>query len=438
MRCILFGVLVLAVTAQASHVQGVEVRGDEQFTLPAEETVDDNLYVFGRQVTIDGTVNGDLIVFAEQITVNGTVNGDLIAAGQTVVLAGSVEDARIAGYVLKLAKGAKVDGDLSAAGFSLECEKGSSITGDVLYAGYQALLAGTIDNDVHAGLVSCLLAGTIGGDADLHVEGKPGEQPPPNFGPPPPVPFPSVPGGLTVADTAEVQGKLTYAAPQEASIDPQARLTGEVEHQRPAPHADPAAPAEKRWTSFALDRLRHAVCVAIVGLVALLLVPQWSRTWADNVRTRPGASFLGGVLGVLAFIVLLVVLVVVIVAAAILLGLTTLNELIPLVIIGGMVGYVAMIVGFWLLAAYLGEAIAALALGRTAVRSEASVAYLGAMLLGLLIVALLLSIPYVGAWIGLLVFLFGFGGFCLWLIGMTPLTPETSTAEPARLATAKS
>src|SRR4051812_31603614 len=78
-----------------------DVRGDEQFTLKAEETVADNLYVFGRQITIDGTVEGDLIAFGQQITVNGVVKGDLILAGQTVVVTGSAQDARLAGQIVK-------------------------------------------------------------------------------------------------------------------------------------------------------------------------------------------------------------------------------------------------------------------------------------------------------------------------------------------------
>lgn len=426
MRSVIFCVVGFAVLAVGSRGSAAEVRGGERFVLKAEETVADDLYVFGQQITIDGTVEGDLIAFGEQITVNGTVKGDIMAAGRTVVLSGPAEGARIAGQVLKLGSKAKLERDLVAAGFSLECEQGSSIGRDVLYGGYQALFAGAIEGDLLGRMANCQLAGTIGGNVDLEVGSDQDEIPPNAFGPPPPVAMPTVPAGLSIIDTAEVQGTLTYVSPQEASIDPQANLVGKVEHRQPVRQVG-QAPAEKTWLQKGLDRLRHLACVAIVGLVALVLTPKWSRAWADNVRTRPGLSLLGGVLGVLAFAALLVVLILVIVIAAILFGLVTLDELVPMVIIGGIVGYATIIVGFWLLAAFLGEAIAGLALGRTTVRGEGFGPRFGALLLGLLLLGLVLSIPNAAPWIAMVVFLFGFGGFCMWLVGMSP--PEAASAQ---------
>ena len=89
------------------------------------------------------------------------------------------------------------------------------------------------------------------------------------------------------------------------------------------------------------------------------------------------------------------------------------------------------VVGFWMLAAFLAEAIASLALGSAAVRGDNFAARAGALLLGLIVVALLLSIPYAGPWLGLLVFLFGFGGFCLWLAGFAPAAAPASASPPA-------
>jgi cytoskeletal protein CcmA (bactofilin family) len=421
--------VALVLAGGASHA--ADARGGEQFTLPAEETVADDLYVFGRQVTIDGTVEGDLIAFAEQITINGTVKGDIVAAGQTVVLASSCEDARVAGQVIKIASTATLKGDLMAAGFSLECEPQSQVGRDVCYAGFQALLAGNIDRDLRGGLVNCRLAGKVGGDVELDVGGEPGQAPPPMYGPPLPVAVPPVPGGLTVVAPAEVAGAFTYTASREAEFDPQAKLARPAEYSAPAVHEGPAAaPAPPAWQTVALDRLRHAASVLIVGLAALLLLPRGSRAWADNVRTRPGWSLLGGIGGVVVFGLLLVVLIFAIVALAILFGLTTLSELIPLVIVGGMVLYAVVIVGFWMLAAFLSEAIASLALGSAAVRGDSIAARAAAMLLGLIVVALLLSIPYAGPWLGVVVFLFGFGGFCLWLAGFTSETvPETTAPQ---------
>jgi hypothetical protein len=95
------------------------------------------------------------------------VEGDLIAAGQSVEIGGTVEDdARIAGQALLLSEDAELGDDLVAASLSLENEPGSTVGGTVMYAGYQALLAGTVEEDVEVAANALELDGRVGGDVD--------------------------------------------------------------------------------------------------------------------------------------------------------------------------------------------------------------------------------------------------------------------------------
>ncbi len=74
-----------------------------------------------------------------------------MAAGQSVEVGGTIEDdARIAGQTLLLSQGALIDDDLLAAGYSLENETESAVGGTLMYAGYQALLSGSVDEDLSA------------------------------------------------------------------------------------------------------------------------------------------------------------------------------------------------------------------------------------------------------------------------------------------------
>src|SRR5207249_1405863 len=59
---------------QVSYLSG-KVRTGDVVTVPANETVRTDLYVFASMVTIDGTIDGDLVTTGSQITVNGSVNG---------------------------------------------------------------------------------------------------------------------------------------------------------------------------------------------------------------------------------------------------------------------------------------------------------------------------------------------------------------------------
>jgi hypothetical protein len=133
-----------------------------------------------------------------------------------------------------------------------------------------------------------------------------------------------------------------------------------------------------------------------------------------------------------AFFAFLVIAAVVIVLATVFLVGVSLGELAPLVAIGGTVGYVAVIVGFWMVFAFLAEALAGLAIGRTIMRDEGLGARIGALILGLILVGLLLSLPYLNGLIGFLVLTFGIGAICLRLIGQTPANTAFGPAPPAK------
>jgi cytoskeletal protein CcmA (bactofilin family) len=416
--------LPLMLMAQCWPAPGAEIRSGDEVVIKADETIKDDLYVLGRQVTIDGTVEGDVVAFAQRVTVNGAVKGHIMAAGQTVILGGSSDGARVAGQAIKLDSKANLDGDLLAAGMSLECSKESSIVGDALFAGYQGLFAGQIGADLRGAMSNCRLAGTVGGDVDLKV-GEKNSPPATTFGQQPPgVSLPSVTGGLAIADSAELEGDLTYRAPDEASIDSQAKVSGEVKHVLPEPtHKGAAAAAKPTIDSKALGRLKHVICVGLIGFLAILVFPRWSTERSDAIRTRPAASFVSGIAGIVAFFVLLFVLLFVIAIGALLLSAIRLNELVPLMVISGMVGYAALVVGFWLVFAFLAEALTGLAIGRSAMGNESLAARAGALIVGVLLIGIVLSVPYLGALLGLIVVIFGIGSICLWLIA--PGAPQS-------------
>src|SRR5207244_3165647 len=122
---------------------------------------------------------------------------------------------------------------------------------------------------------------------------------------PPGVSLPSVPGGLTVAESAAVEGDLTYRSSDEANIDSQAKVSGDVKHLLPEPkHNGAAAPAQPTIAGKLLGRLKHAICVGLVGLLGLVMFPRWSTAWADTIRNRPIATPVSGLVGVAAFCVL--------------------------------------------------------------------------------------------------------------------------------------
>jgi len=142
-------------------------------TIGANQVINDDLYLAGTTITIDGTIKGDAIVAARQVTINGTIEGDLIAAGQTIIVNGTVgDDIRMAGQVLMLGQSARVADDVIAAGFSLENQAGSAIGGNLRLWSAQALLAGTVQQNVTAQTISLELRGSVRGNMQAVASGN--------------------------------------------------------------------------------------------------------------------------------------------------------------------------------------------------------------------------------------------------------------------------
>ncbi len=100
-----FTLVTLMALVLAAPARAFDSRSGESILIPAGEVIEDDLYLFGNTITIDGTVKGDVIAFGSTITIGqtGVVEGDLMGAGQSVIVNGQVQDdARIAGAVLLL------------------------------------------------------------------------------------------------------------------------------------------------------------------------------------------------------------------------------------------------------------------------------------------------------------------------------------------------
>ena len=132
------------VLAQGGQLAGKLLTGSD-VTIPAGETVDHNIYIFGGTLTSNGTINGDLVAAGGTVNVNGPVNGDVLVAGGNVNVNGPVNgDVRIAG------------GQVTIAG---------SVAQDVLATGGQVTIGGRVGQDLIVSSGQLTLTGTVAGSA---------------------------------------------------------------------------------------------------------------------------------------------------------------------------------------------------------------------------------------------------------------------------------
>ena len=407
------GLALLVGLITASTAWAVETRSGDTVVIGPDEVVDDDLYVTANNVVIDGTIRGDLVAFGQNITVDGTVEGDLIAAGRSVEIRGTVEDdARIAGQTLLLGEGAEVEDDLIAAGFSLQNMPDSAVGGTLLYAGYQALLQGTVDEDVSVAANGLELGGEVGGNVDAEVDGEDGGPPPFLFAQQ--AAAPAVGSGLTLTDSAVVGGDLTYESSTEARIDPQAQIEGRViGEERPAEEEDTYT-----FADAVFDHLRSFVALLLVGLILIWIAPNWVRRRAGTVLDRPLASLGWGVLGLVAFLTLGVAILLATLVLAVILGLLTLGGLVALIVVLGLLAEVVLVLAFWISTNYLAQIVVSFLVGLLlveAVRPGRGRGRVLPLVVGLILYVILRAIPVLGLIVSLAVVLLGLGALFHWV-----------------------
>jgi cytoskeletal protein CcmA (bactofilin family) len=352
-------VAVLLTFSMSAPVLAADLRSGDTVTVASGEVVDDDLYIAGNNIIIDGTVNGDLWAIGSTITVNGEVKGSIVVAGQTVNINGNVgHAARLAGETVNVS--GNVSGDLIVFSSEANIASKAKIGGDFLLGSGNVRIDGLIAGYIKGGGGEVTVANGVGGNIELEVE------------------------NLTVASTADIGGNLTYTSKNEAAIQPGAKIGGETTHnlpevKKPAPFSGIGGKVLGFLMAFA------------TGLIIILIAPRRSASIADSIRNKPWASLGWG--------------------AVILFATPVAAIIVCMTVIGIPVALIAL--ALYAIAIYISQVFVGLFIGRWIIgrfrEVESKAIMIGAMASGLVIITILRLIPYLGFWVGLAVALFGLG-----------------------------
>jgi len=323
-----------------------ELRQGDTLTIAKGEVIDEDLYIAGSNIIVDGTINGDLIAAGRTITVNGTVNGSIMAAGGTVNINGEVTHAvRVIGETLNI--NGTIGRDLLVAGGEFSMASTAEIGGDLLLGAGTARIDGLIKGDINSGVDS-----------------------------------------LTIAPTASIQGKLTYISENEANIQSGAQIRGTITHKLPN--------VKERLTAGSIGlglwgKVIGFLMALMLGIIIVLLAPRRVKAVTESIRTRPWASLGWGAVILVATPI-----------AALIVCITIIG--LPL----GLIALALYTIAIYLTQLFVGLLIGQLIIGASR-GVETRAALVGALALGLAILSLLRLIPYLGAVIGVATILFGLG-----------------------------
>jgi hypothetical protein len=364
--------------AWPSPAGAAEMVKKERYTLPAGETLANDLIVTAGPVRIEGTVDGDLIAFCESVVIEGRVAGDVIVFTRRLTVNGEV-----GGSVRGFANSASINGtvtrNLMAFTEQVVLDEKASIGGGATLFAESLELSGRIGRDVLAFGKRLDLDSFVGGSLLFRGE------------------------TLSIGSRAEILGKAKYRGRKEPQVDGAAKLASPLEIERPSRRPDYARPGFY-WG----QALRWGVGF-IFGLVTILLLPDFFRE-IQRATQRYGPAFGFGAVSLVAIPILAVIACITIVGLA--------------VGIGSLV--------LWIIALYACKVIVGTWLGERLLGPSTSTAGLvGRMALGTLILRVATAIPYIGSVVLCAYVLWGLGAITLAVYDRLRWKPSVPAVAPA-------
>lgn len=362
--------------------EAAKIDAGDNLTVGADELIDDDLYLFGEVITVSGIVTGDAILFGREVVVDGNIMGSLLVFAETIRINGNV-----AGTVRGGANSFSFQGssgrDLMIMANTITVS--GPVGQDLFAAANNGTITGSIGRDVKTSINRLIVDGPIGGDVNALVS------------------------ELVLGPNALVEGKVTYTSEQEAAINNQAIVGGTITRLDPPTTQVTAVSAGRKVWSF----FRPILSLLFVALLMILLFPAVTKGSAAMIVKKPVPS-----LGIGALIVFVAP-----IAALILL----------ITVIGIPVSFLSMllyVVLLYLSRVFAGYFLADLAFEKFGVELHPVLK----ALIGVLVLALIFKIPFIGWLIHLAAVIFGSGAFMHYMLGQKEKQVDLTEVAPEEIA----
>ncbi|MFC1931346.1 hypothetical protein ACFLXJ_04030 [Chloroflexota bacterium] len=361
-------IVSLLVLSISSPALAFDVREGETVTVASGEVVNDDLYIAGGDIVIDGTVNGDVFAVGRSITINGRVNGGISFGGQTATINGEITNGFRFGGQSIIVNG-RIGRDLVVGGSQLSVSSTGQIDDDLVFGAATVQADGSIGGSILGAGSEVTLTNNVGGDITLSVD------------------------RLTITSGADIQGDIQYTSPNEASIQPGAIISGDISH------LIPERPEKEGVTKGILAGIAGAaiwkilsfVMIFIIGIILILITQKRMALMQIAIQKSPWQTLGWGALILIATPIAAVI--------------------VMITVIGLPLGIISLLL--WGIVLYLSQIPVALLLGRLIIRQnrelDSTGLMIGALALGLLVLFVLRVIPVIGWIVGLLIIVFGLG-----------------------------
>ncbi len=343
------------------QAEAAMVLTEDNISIGQEELIDDDLYLFGDTVVISGSVLGDAVIFARDVVIDGSIEGSLLAFSQAVRISGTV-DGSIRGASNTVFLTGSTGRDLMMAANMIDVS--GIINQDYLAAARSSTVTGSVGRNIRATMNRFEVDAPVGGDIFTVVSEF-------SFGP-----------------RAVVEGNVSYISREDAEVDQQAVIIGNIERSDPPVDERAVEPWRRVWRF-----IRPILSLMFLALLMALIFPGLTVGTAGTIKEQPLLSLGVGALFIFVwpFIAVFLLLTVIGIPA----GITS------------MLLYAALL---YISRVFAGYFLADLIFGRNKNIHPVWVALTGALILTLLI-----KIPYIGWAVNLAAVWFASGAFFVYL-----------------------
>lgn len=377
---------VIALSALALGVLSAQLVAQEAVQTVGNAWSAEDLYMAGGRVEVLADVAGDAVVAGGTVTVTRPVHGDVLVAAGMATLTGDVgDDIRAAGGSVTIT--GSVGGDVIAAGGTVTLGSNSTISGRAWLSGGSVHIGSHVIRDLRVVAGTVVVTGEVDGDVKLIAD------------------------KIRIEPTAVIKGNLSYHSPNEAVVDEGARIEGQIARQE----IDLVKGGDS-WAKSIGSALVFYLSLAVSAMVLWLLLPNASHSSVTIVRQEPLLTLGMGLLVVVVTPFVSVLL------CALILG-------IPLGAMVFAIYFVALLVGFLVALACIGQAGFQL-LGRDTEQSKTLT--LLSILAAAVTVLVVSFIPFIGSLALLIMVFMGVGAVTVYSCRWYKKTQDQGvTAPPA-------
>lgn len=355
---VLMGLISLMIWPMASHA--AEFRTDSSGSIIiSEKDSPKDLYTTSGNVTVNANVMGDLVAAGGTVLVNGNVEDSLFVGGGTVTIRGQVgRHVRVSGGTVTISS--KIKGDLLVAGGTVEITSDANIGGSLYASGGTIHIDGTVVGETKISGGEVTLGGNLTGTTTVQAS------------------------KLQVSSSAVLSGDLWLTAPLPADISQGAVIKGQTHYT-----VTPVEPFLRQFASISL--LLQLLGAMILGWLIWRFWPKTTESLVGHALQSPFPTLWLG------------------------LGVLVLTPIILIILMVSLIGLpLAFVLGLiWMLAIAIGSIVGKIIFGswlvRLVTKDRSSHVDVQIIVIGILLLALLRYVPFVGPLVAFIFFLLGFG-----------------------------